>query len=146
VGARAAGREVGLPLARDGKTNRAGAPRNPLLLALVLRHFEDEICIVWPPRFVQRIVFGVLASIEQLLGYRAVYPYPYARQSAAYRSATQPGAARGSSQRTRGSDQPPRDERWAERPEEWNRDPGQTDQRSARRMAVTKPGLLAPSE
>src|SRR3712207_6308408 len=41
-------------LARDGKTNKVGAPRNPLRLALVLRHFEDEIYISsglrWPFR------------------------------------------------------------------------------------------------
>ena len=33
-------------LARDGKTNRAGAPKNPLQLALVLREFEEEIYFV----------------------------------------------------------------------------------------------------
>lgn len=30
-------------LARDGKINGAGAPRNPLVLALVLRHFEVRL-------------------------------------------------------------------------------------------------------
>ena len=70
-------------LARDGKTNRAGAPRNPLLLALVLRHFEDEIYFVRPPLAVQRVIFGVLAKVGWLLGYRAEYPYPYARYSEA---------------------------------------------------------------
>ncbi len=68
-------------LARDGKTSAAGAPKNPLLLALVLRHFEDEIYFVRPPLGFQRIVFGVLAKVGWLLGYRAEYPYPYARQS-----------------------------------------------------------------
>ena len=33
-------------LARDGKTNRAGAPKNPLQLALVLHEFEEEIYFV----------------------------------------------------------------------------------------------------
>ena len=75
-------------LARDGKTNRAGAPRNPLLLALVLRHFEDEIYFVRPPLAVQRVIFGVLARVARLLGYRAEYPYPYSRRSEASRTAT----------------------------------------------------------
>jgi quercetin dioxygenase-like cupin family protein len=72
-------------LARDGKTNRAGAPRNPLMLALVLRHFEGEIYFVQPPLAVQRVILGVLAKVARLLGYRAEYPYPYARQSEASR-------------------------------------------------------------
>ncbi len=73
-------------LARDGKTNRAGAPKNPLLLALVLRHFEDEIYFVQPPLYVQRVIFGTLARVGRLLGYRAEYPYPYARDSQASRA------------------------------------------------------------
>jgi quercetin dioxygenase-like cupin family protein len=72
-------------LARDGKTNRAGAPKNPLMLALVLREFEEEIYFVRPPLVVQRVILGALAFIWRLLGYRAEYPYPYARQSEAYR-------------------------------------------------------------
>jgi quercetin dioxygenase-like cupin family protein len=73
-------------LARDGKTNRAGAPRNPLLLALVLRHFEDEIYFVRPPLYIQRVIFGALARVARLLGYRAEYPYRYARSSEASRT------------------------------------------------------------
>jgi uncharacterized protein YjlB len=72
-------------LARDGKTNRAGAPKNPPQLALVLREFEEEIYFVRPPLAVQRVILGALAFIGRLLGYRAEYPYPYARQSEAYR-------------------------------------------------------------
>jgi hypothetical protein len=73
-------------LARDGKTNRAGAPSNPLLLALVLHHFEEEIYFVRPPLAVQRVIFGLLARDARLLGYRAEYPYPYARHSEASRA------------------------------------------------------------
>ena len=72
-------------LTRDGKTNRAGVPRNPLQLALILREFEEEIYFVRPPLAVQRVILGALAFIGRLLGYRAEYPYPYARQSEAYR-------------------------------------------------------------
>lgn len=70
-------------LARDGKTNRAGAPKNPLRLALILREFEEEIYFVRPPLAVQRVILGALARVARLLGYRAEYPYPYARQSEA---------------------------------------------------------------
>jgi quercetin dioxygenase-like cupin family protein len=73
-------------LARDGKTNRAGAPRNPLRLALILREYEDEIYFVRPPLFVQRVIFGALARVARLLGYRAEYPYPYVRRSEASRA------------------------------------------------------------
>jgi hypothetical protein len=73
-------------LARDGKTNRAGAPKNPLRLALILREFEEEIYFVRPPLVVQRVILGALAFIGRLLGYRAEYPYPYARQSEASRT------------------------------------------------------------
>ena len=76
-------------LARDGKTNRAGAPRNPLLLALVLHHFEEEIYFVRPPLAVQRVIFGLLARVARLLGYWAEYPYPYRRQDKeAFRTVT----------------------------------------------------------
>ena len=62
-------------LARDGKTNRAGAPKNPLQLVLILREFEEEIYFVRPPLAVQRVILGALAFIGGLLGYRAEYPY-----------------------------------------------------------------------
>ena len=68
-------------LARDGKTNKAGAPSDPLLLALVLREYEDEIYFVRPPLAVQRVILGALARVARLLGYRAEYPYSYARRS-----------------------------------------------------------------
>jgi quercetin dioxygenase-like cupin family protein len=74
-------------LARDGKTNRVGAPKNPLRLALILREFEEEIYFVRPPLAVQRVILGALARVARLLGYRAEYPYPYARQSEASRTA-----------------------------------------------------------
>jgi len=74
-------------LAHDSKTNGAGAPRNPLLLALVLHHFEDEIYFVRPPLGIQRVIFGVLAKVGWLLGYRAEYPYPYPRRIETSRTA-----------------------------------------------------------
>src|ERR671914_1619848 len=41
-------------LARDGKTNGAGGPKNPLQLGLILREFGEEIYFVRPPLVVQR--------------------------------------------------------------------------------------------
>jgi quercetin dioxygenase-like cupin family protein len=75
-------------LARDGKTNRAGAPKNPLMLALVLHEFEEEIYFVRPPLLVQKVIFWALAGLARLLGHRAEYPYPYPQQSEAYRTVT----------------------------------------------------------
>ena len=69
-------------LAREGKTNRAGAPRNPLLAALILRHFEDEIYFVRPPLALQRVVLGPLAALARVLGYRAEHPYVYPGRTA----------------------------------------------------------------
>lgn len=60
-------------LARDGKTNARGLP-NPLQLALFAREFEDVLYFTKPPRIVQKVVFGALAPIARLLGYRGSYP------------------------------------------------------------------------
>lgn len=65
-------------------TNMAGAPKSPLRLALVLREYEDEIYFVRPPLAIQRVIFGVLAKVGRLLGYRT--GYPYARRSDACRT------------------------------------------------------------
>jgi quercetin dioxygenase-like cupin family protein len=64
-------------LAQEGRTTRAGAPRNPLLAALILRDFEEEIYFVRPPLAVQRAVLGPLAALARALGMRAEREYPY---------------------------------------------------------------------
>lgn len=67
-------------LGQEGKTDpKTGLP-NPLRTAVVMREFEEEIYLAKPPLPVQRIVFGVLALLGRLLGYRARHPYPYARR------------------------------------------------------------------
>ena len=66
-------------LAQDGKLSKAGIPRNPLRLALIVHDYEDQIYLARPPLAVQRALFGALASVGRLLGYRAEYPYPYGR-------------------------------------------------------------------
>jgi quercetin dioxygenase-like cupin family protein len=62
-------------LARDGKTNQDGVPSDPLQLALIVNEYQGEIYFTRPPLAMQRMVFGVLASIARLLGYRADHPY-----------------------------------------------------------------------
>lgn len=65
-------------LARDGKVTEAGVPKNPFRLALLVHDYEDELYLASPPLFVQRAIFGPLAFLGRLLGYRAEYPYPFA--------------------------------------------------------------------
>jgi mannose-6-phosphate isomerase-like protein (cupin superfamily) len=67
-------------LSQDGKLSKAGIPRNPFRLALIVHDYEDQIYLAQPPLAVQRAVFGVLAKVGRLLGYRAEYPYPYGDQ------------------------------------------------------------------
>ena len=65
-------------LAQDGKVNQRGMP-NLLQLAVFAREFEDVIQFIHPPREVQRVLFGLLAPIARLLGYRGSYPEYLAR-------------------------------------------------------------------
>ena len=60
-------------LARLGHTNKVGLP-HPLQLALFAREFSDTMVLRSPPLAVQRIIFGALAPIARLRGYRATYP------------------------------------------------------------------------
>jgi quercetin dioxygenase-like cupin family protein len=60
-------------LAQDGKVNRRGMP-NLLQLAVFAREFDDVIRFTRPSRAVQRILFGLLAPLARLLGYRGSYP------------------------------------------------------------------------
>jgi quercetin dioxygenase-like cupin family protein len=60
-------------LARDGKTNSKGMP-NVFQAALFAREFEDVLYFTKPPRAVQKVLFGVLAPVARLLGYRGSYP------------------------------------------------------------------------
>jgi quercetin dioxygenase-like cupin family protein len=64
-------------LAQDGKVDQKTGLPNPLVLALIMREFRNEICLAKPPVAVQRVLFGVLGSVGRLRGYQGVYPYPY---------------------------------------------------------------------
>ncbi len=59
-------------LARDGKTNQKGIP-NLLQLAVIAREYRREFVPARPPLPVQRVVFGLLAAVGRLLGYRGRY-------------------------------------------------------------------------
>ncbi len=63
-------------LAKDGKVNDKGVP-SLLRVALIAREYEDEFRLASPPWAVQRSLFGSLAPIGRMLGYRAEYPYPH---------------------------------------------------------------------
>ena len=52
------------------------APPEARALALLVHDYEDELYLASPPLLVQRAMFGPLAFIGRLLGYRAEYPYP----------------------------------------------------------------------
>lgn len=68
-------------LERDGKTTKAGVPKNPMRAALLLRHFEDEVYFVRPPLALQRVVLGPLATLGRLLGYSASTRIPTSRRA-----------------------------------------------------------------
>jgi len=57
-------------LARDGKTDDKGAPRNILQTAVVARPHLDEFALATPPYTVQKILFALLAPIGRLAGFR----------------------------------------------------------------------------
>jgi quercetin dioxygenase-like cupin family protein len=60
-------------LAQDGKTNSKGMP-NLLQAAIFIREFSDVLYFTRPPLWVQRLLFGALARIARVLGYRGSYP------------------------------------------------------------------------
>ena len=60
-------------LARLGHTDSKGMP-HPLQLALTAPEFSDVIVFRSPPLALQRAIFGVLAPVARLRGYRATYP------------------------------------------------------------------------
>jgi quercetin dioxygenase-like cupin family protein len=60
-------------LAQDGRVDRRGMPKL-LQMSLFAREFDDVIQFTRPPRVVQQILFGLLAPLARLLGYRGSYP------------------------------------------------------------------------
>lgn len=60
-------------LGRDGKLNKAGRP-SILQSAVILDEYSEEFRLAGVPAVLQRILFGTLAPIGKLFGYRASYP------------------------------------------------------------------------
>lgn len=61
-------------LAREGKTDKKGRP-NPLQMAVIAQEFKDVVQFMSPPPAVQGVLFGILAPIGRLLGFKAIYPH-----------------------------------------------------------------------
>jgi quercetin dioxygenase-like cupin family protein len=60
-------------LANDGRTSPRGVP-SLLQLAVIAREFADVVRFTKPPFPIQRAMFGALAAIGRMRGYRPVYP------------------------------------------------------------------------
>ena len=65
-------------LGSEGKTNRKGVP-NLLQLAVIMTEYDDVMRLAKPPWIVQKLLFGVLAPVGRLFGYREWYPEYAAR-------------------------------------------------------------------
>lgn len=61
-------------LALDGKTDAAGRPRNPLLLASFVTGFRDEFEVASPPPLLQRAGLAPLAALARGRGVAAHRP------------------------------------------------------------------------
>lgn len=62
-------------LARDGKTNATGGPRNLLQAAVLFSdRFVDHLYLARPAVPLQKILFTVLAPLGRAFGYRDHYP------------------------------------------------------------------------
>lgn len=68
-------------LAQDGKTDKKGTP-HLLQLAVLAREYDDVLYLTRPPLIGQRFLFGPLALLGRMLGYRASYPEYLARRAA----------------------------------------------------------------
>lgn len=61
-------------MARDGKVNRQGLPRNPLHAAVIIQGLQPETYLEGLPAGAQSVLVGGLAWLGKLLGYRLSYP------------------------------------------------------------------------
>lgn len=58
-------------LARKGKTDNRGRPKNALQLVVIRHEYLDEVALPGIPLVVQRVMVAPLAAVGRLLGYRA---------------------------------------------------------------------------
>jgi quercetin dioxygenase-like cupin family protein len=70
-------------LAQDGKVDSKTGLPNPFQLALMMRTYRNELVLAQPPQLVQTLLFGVLAPVGKLLGYKGEHPYPHPLQAKA---------------------------------------------------------------
>jgi len=83
-------------LQKDGKVNPNSGLPNVLQWAVISREYEDEIYLASPPLLVQRVRYGLLATIGKLLGHKARYPaYSGYEEPLAGREGERPSAASG---------------------------------------------------
>lgn len=64
-------------LSQDDKLDAKTGLPNLLQIAVLATAFREEILFAGIPLLIQRALFGALAPIGRLLGYRAPYPYPF---------------------------------------------------------------------
>jgi len=62
-------------LAKDGKMNDNGLP-SIWQLAVTSKKYLDSVHLAKPSLFIQKILWGTLSPIAQILGYKPDYPYP----------------------------------------------------------------------
>jgi quercetin dioxygenase-like cupin family protein len=61
-------------LAAEGKTDKKGMA-NPLQMAVIAQEFSDAVVFMSPPQWVQRLLFGIMAPLGRLAGFKATYPH-----------------------------------------------------------------------
>jgi hypothetical protein len=61
--------EMAAGLAKDGKIDKAGRPKNPLQLATFVLGFRQVFYVTRPPLWVQRLTLTPLAALGRLFGY-----------------------------------------------------------------------------
>lgn len=66
--------ETTYALAQQGKMGKNGTLKDPLQAVVVAQAIEPTTYIAGLPIWIQRPLFGVLASIGRALGYKAFYP------------------------------------------------------------------------
>lgn len=64
--------ETMFALANDGKTNRKGMP-NPLRLAVIANAHFDDVCLPFPPAWLQKAGLAIGAPLGRLLGFEPAY-------------------------------------------------------------------------
>lgn len=70
-------------LAQAGKVSAKTGLPNLVQLAVLMRAYRAELVLARPPQPVQALLFGPLAFLGRLLGYRREYPYPQAARARA---------------------------------------------------------------